>query len=302
MSRQKSATGRTFKRWVLRPITGAAVWPLYWFLRLLPLDPASWLGGAVAHTIGPWLSVSRRAADNLRRCFPEKDEAEITEILAEVWDNLGRVAGEYAHLDEFDVSGNDPRVELVGLEHLEAVRDDGAPGIFFSAHLANWEILSLGATAHGLPLTRIYREMNSPLAEKLLRRGVSPVAGDLVPKGRVGAMALNRAMKADGHIALMVDQKLNEGIELPFFGRPAMTAPALASFALKYRCPVVPTRVERLGGARFRATIYPPMELPDSGDREADTRVLMTQVNQIVEDWVRERPGQWFWLHRRWRD
>ncbi len=101
---------------------------------------------------------------------------------------------------------------------------------------------------------------------------------------------------------MLVDQKLNDGIAVPFFGRDAMTAPALAQLALRFRCPVVPARVERLGGARFRLTIYPPMGLPDSGDHDADVSETMRRVNAHFEDWIRARPEQWLWLHRRWPD
>lgn len=95
---------------------------------------------------------------------------------------------------------------------------------------------------------------------------------------------------------------MNDGIAVPFFGRPAMTAPALAQFALRFDCPVVPARVERLGGARFRLTIQPPLEIQKSGDRQADVLAAMTEVNRIIEGWVRDRPDQWLWLHRRWPD
>jgi len=95
---------------------------------------------------------------------------------------------------------------------------------------------------------------------------------------------------------------MNDGIPIPFFGRPAMTAPALAEFALRFDCPVVPARVERLRGARFRITLYPPMDLPRTGDRRADVVAIMTKINAVIEEWVRERPDQWLWLHNRWPD
>jgi KDO2-lipid IV(A) lauroyltransferase len=294
--------GRVFNRWIGHPLSGVLTWVGLGLMRALPVDVASGLGGGVARSIGPLLPVSRRSTRNLKRCFPEMSTAERAVIVRDSWENLGRVAGEYAHLDKFDASGNNPRVEVIGREHVEALRDDGLPGIFFSAHLANWEMVSMVGTAAGLPLTRVYRRMNAPMAERLLRRGASPVLGELVPKGRKGAIRLNQALKDGGHLGIMVDQKLNEGIEIPFLGHPAMTAPALASFALKYRCPVVPIRAERLGGAHFRVIVDPPLELPDTGDREADIRALMTQVNDIVGGWVRAKPGQWLWLHRRWRD
>jgi KDO2-lipid IV(A) lauroyltransferase len=101
---------------------------------------------------------------------------------------------------------------------------------------------------------------------------------------------------------MLADQKMNDGIALPFFGRPAMTAPALAVLALRFDCDVLPARVERLAGARFRLTVYPPLPLPRSGDHHADVAMLMILVNQTLESWIRDRPEQWFWLHRRWPD
>ena len=99
---------------------------------------------------------------------------------------------------------------------------------------------------------------------------------------------------------MLVDQKMNDGIAVPFFGRDAMTAPALAQFALKYDCPVVPVRVELLGGAYFRMTFYPALEIVPTDDRHADILRIMTEVNAIMESWIRDRPAQWLWLHRRW--
>lgn len=99
---------------------------------------------------------------------------------------------------------------------------------------------------------------------------------------------------------MLVDQKMNDGIVVPFLGQDAMTAPALAQFALRYDCPVIPARVERLDGARFRITVLPPIPLARTGDRQTDIFNAMVQVNGLLEQWIRERPEQWLWLHRRW--
>jgi len=95
---------------------------------------------------------------------------------------------------------------------------------------------------------------------------------------------------------------MNDGIAVPFFGRDAMTAPAIAELALRYDCAVLPARVERLPGSRFQVTVFPPHDLPASGDKAADVLALMTQINHTLEGWIRARPGHWFWLHRRWPD
>ena len=101
---------------------------------------------------------------------------------------------------------------------------------------------------------------------------------------------------------MLADQKMNDGIPVPFFGRPAMTAPALAALALRFDCDVLPARAERLAGAHFRLTVFPPLPLPRTGDSHADAAALMAQVNAILETWIRDRPEQWFWVHQRWPD
>jgi KDO2-lipid IV(A) lauroyltransferase len=126
--------------------------------------------------------------------------------------------------------------------------------------------------------------------------------GELIPKGAVAARRAIATLRRGAHLTILADQKMNDGIPVPFFGRPAMTAPALAALALRFDCDVLPARVERLDGAHFRLTVFPPLPLPRSGDAHADAAALMAQVNAILESWIRDRPGQWFWLHRRWPD
>jgi KDO2-lipid IV(A) lauroyltransferase len=270
--------------------------------RLLPLDAASALGGALGRTFGPWLPVTRRAERNLRRCFPEKSEAELRCILRGMWDNLGRVLAEYTHLGDFRLYAPGSRVQVVGAEHIDRAREDGKPGIFVSAHLGNWEIASASVLQRGVPIDLIYRAPNNPHVDRLMRWARGFVASDTAPKGVEGARRALAVLRAGGHLGMLVDQKMNDGIAVPFFGRDAMTAPALAQLALRFDCPVVPVRVERLRGTRFRITIHPPLALERSGDRERDVLALMTKVTAMIEGWIRERPEQWLWLHRRWPD
>lgn len=271
-------------------------------MRVLPINMASGLGGWLGRILGPHLSVSSRAVRNLTDAFPEKSKAEIAAIVRAMWDNLGRVAAEYPHLSEINVYDPGGRVEVTGAEYVDLLRDDGDAGIFFSGHIANWEIVSLGATQRDLPLDRVYREANNRLVEWLYQHGRAAVEGALIPKGAAGARVLLRSLKDKRHLAMLVDQKMNDGIPVPFFGRDAMTAPALAELALRYDCPVVPARVVRLKGARFQLKIFPPLELIRTGDHKADVAANMAQVNALLEQWIRETPEQWLWLHNRWPD
>jgi KDO2-lipid IV(A) lauroyltransferase len=270
---------------------------------LLPLDWASALGGALARTIGPRLGISKRARLNLKIAMPELGNAEIRAIVRGMWDNLGRVVFEYPHLAKITVYPaelSDGRVEVCGVEHVEAALAANRRIILVSAHVGNWEIAPLASAQYGLDVAFIYRAANNRMVDAMiadLRQHAK-----FIPKGAVASRQAFATLRRGAHLGLLVDQKLNDGIAVPFFGRDAMTAPALALLAMRFDCDVLPARVERLGGARFRLTVYPRLPLPKSGDRDADALALMTAVNQVLETWIRERPDQWFWLHRRWPD
>lgn len=268
---------------------------------LLPIERASALGGWIGRAIGPRLAVSRVARDNLRRAFPDLDEAAIGRIVSGMWDNLGRVAGEYPHLRAIRLFEEGGRVETRGLEHIDRAIAAGQPMIIFSGHLANWEIAALAPAQHGFPAAQIYRAAGNPRIDRLLMR-LRGAHGELIPKGRLAARRALVALAQGRHLTLLADQKMNDGIAVPFFGYEAMTAPALAHLALRFECDVLPARVERLDGARFRLTVHPPLPLPRDRDRHSAAALLMAAVNATLEGWIRERPEQWLWVHRRWPD
>jgi KDO2-lipid IV(A) lauroyltransferase len=195
--------------------------------------------------------------------------------------------------------GPGERIEIEGLEHIDAVLAKPKPLIFFSAHCGNWELFGPAAAWRGIPLNLVYRAPNNPYLDWLFtERG--NIGADMIPKGTAGARKTLQVLMQGKALGLLVDQKMNDGIAVPFFGREAMTAPALAQFALKFKCPVVPGHVVRLKGARFRLIIEPPLPIPDSGDRHADILAIMTTVNRMIENWVRAHPEQWLWVHKRW--
>ena len=269
----------------------------------LPLTAASACGGALGRLIGPRLGISGRAWRNLRAALPELTSEQVEMLVAGMWDNLGRIAAEYPHLRRIQVFAAGGRVETRGLEHLDKAIAAGRSAILFGGHLGNWEIAALAASQYGIDVAQIYRAANNPLVDRIVAR----LRGDadraeLIPKGALGSRRALAVLRRGAHLTLLVDQKLNEGIAVPFFDRPAMTAPALALLALHFNCAVLPVRVERLDGAHFRLTVEPPLPLPRTGERSADVAALMTAVNRTLERWIRERPEQWFWVHNRWPD
>ena len=286
-----------FSRRLRYALETAAVYALYGFFKILPLETASDTGGFIFSLAGPKMGISRRARKNLQESFPGKSRQEIEKIVIGMWENLGRTVAEYPHLHDIW-----PRIEIVGKEHLEAALAAGGPSLFFAGHLANWEILAIGPKRAGIDMNLVYRRPNNPWVDNLLRYARSSGSVGHIMKGAEGARRIFSVLKKGGTVGILADQKLNEGIPVPFFGRDAMTAPAIAIFALKFGCPLYPSRSERLGGATFRLTFYPPLKTESTGDKEADILRIMTDINRMLESWIRERPEQWLWLHNRWPD
>ena len=195
--------------------------------KFLPLDCASALGGALARCIGPVLGVSKQARRNLSRAFPELSETEIARVVADMWDNLGRVAAEYPHLMKIRVFEPGGRVETHGFEHVDRAVAAGRRMIVFSGHIANWEIGMLAGAQHGISVAQIYRALNNPLMDRMIARFRGD-RGEFIPKGAIAARRAIAALRRGTHLGLLADQKMNDGIPVPFFGRLAMTAPALA--------------------------------------------------------------------------
>jgi Kdo2-lipid IVA lauroyltransferase/acyltransferase len=289
-----------FRKFVAHPSQAGLAWLLNAFFTLLPVDWASALGGWMGRKIGPKLRVSNNARRELAIVFPELSTAKIEILVGKMWDNLGRTAGEHPHLAKFDPYKTNSRVEIIGAEYIDQLRDDEQPGMFFSGHMANWELVPMASTKRNLPLHLVYRRANNPFFDRLVQKGRAGTGGQYFPKGAEGSKDILRALNQGDHLAMLVDQKMNDGISIPFLARDAMTAPALAQLALRYKCPVVPVQVERLIGARFRVTVHPPLDLPNSGDKHADIAALMTTVNSHLGEWIKHRPEQWLWVHNRW--
>lgn len=266
------------------------------FSRLLGPLRASNLGGRVTRFLGPWIPVSRTARRNLELAFPEQTPAWREQVLKDCWDNLGRTMLELPHIAQLPHSAEGPGWEVVGAEHLPS----SGRAILVSAHMANWEVLPLAAARAGLTMGGFYRAPDNPLVDRLLREmRATKAALPLFPKGSAGARMALKHLSQGGALGLLADQKLNEGLELTFFGHAAMTTSAPAELALRFACPLIPVQVIRLGPCRFRIVVEPPLPWPETGDRHQDARLLTIAVNNRIEAWLRERPGQWLWLHRR---
>jgi KDO2-lipid IV(A) lauroyltransferase len=260
----------------------------------------------VTRTIGPWLPEHRLGRANLTAAFPEKSPDEIERILIGVWDNLGRVVAEFAHLDRLMVG--DPldlpyvKFDAVAVERFSRLRDDGKPALVFAAHLANWELSAIIAATFGLDPLVLYRPPNvGAVADAViaLRQGSM---GTLMPTDLYAPMRLARALEADRHVAMLVDQHYGKGVDVTFFGRRCKANPLIATLARHVECPIHGARIVRLPGGAFRSDVTEAIPPVRDADGKVDVQGTMQAITNVIEGWVREHPEQWLWLHRRWRD
>ena len=273
-------------------------------LRTLPPAAASTLGGMTARFIGPRLPVSRIANTNLKLALPYLNARARKRIVRECWEDLGRTIGEFPHiaaLPHNSVSGPGWRVE--GAAHLETARQSGKPVIFFSGHIGNWELMPPVVARHGLPFASFYRAASNEGVNSLihdLRRNAMGQDVPMFPKGSKGARSALRYLGQGGHLGVLGDQKMNDGIEASLFGRPAMTASAAAVFALRHQALIITGHVYREGPARLVLQVDAPIHPLATGDRQADVLALTQKLNNRLQEWIEKRPGLWLWLHRRW--
>jgi Kdo2-lipid IVA lauroyltransferase/acyltransferase len=272
-----------------------------------PDKTASFFGRATQF-IGRRLREDRIGRENLKAAFPEKSQEEIEQILSGVWDNLGRIGAEFAHLDHiWDYDAEHPekpsRVEFSQRtkELFDGLRDDGKPALFFACHLGNWELPALAAVAHGLDAAILFRRPNIESADRAIEKIRAVKMGTLIPAGRDAPLRLAQALQNGQHVAMLVDQYLTNGVEVTFFGRKTTANPMLARLRRQVDCPIHGTRIIRLPNNRFRAELSEEVKPAFDASGQIDVQGTMQAITNVIEDWVREYPEQWLWLHRRWR-
>jgi KDO2-lipid IV(A) lauroyltransferase len=281
-------------------VEAAAFFVFMALFRVVGLEAASSLGGWLGRNVFCLLPPDRAARRNLLAAFPEKNDAERDAIRRTMWDNLGRVVAEYPHLEKFSPLGDDPRIVVKFPPGVtaESFRDQAV--MFVSGHLANWEMLPIMGEQYGLDGAAVVRPPNNPYIADWIARQRSINGPDTLLAKHTAARRMFAQLRGGKALYLLVDQKLREGVAVPFFGRDAMTTPAPAALALKAGARIVPVVNRRVAGARFEATVLPDIAFAPGGDEAQDIRDLTAIITGKIEDIIRNDPGQWLWIHNRW--
>ncbi len=264
--------------------------------------------GALMRRVGPLFPEHRLGREQLRAAFPEKSAAEIEQILGGVWDNLGRIAIEFAHLDEFCVEGFGRQTADVityppqSKERYDWITRSGKATIGFAAHLANWELPGVGAKLIGVKSAVLYRRPNIGAVSDVIVKLREPLMGELIPTGLDAPIKLARHLQTGIHVGMLADQHYSKGVEVTFFGRPCLANPLIAMLARQTELPIYGMRVVRKpDGNSFWGEVSDPVEPVRDASGRVDIKGTMQAVTSVIEDWIRQYPEQWLWLHRRWR-
>ncbi|MEJ1159059.1 lysophospholipid acyltransferase family protein [Prosthecomicrobium sp. N25] len=269
--------------------------------RSMDVDRASALGGRLWRRFAPLSRRHARALVNLQIAFPELDAYARRAIALDMWENLGRVLAESFHMPA--IAADASRIDTTRGAILETVRASGRGAVLASLHTGNWELGAQVAMRFGLSPAGVYQTVRNPHVEALFRtlRAAWYPAG-LHARQRDGAqtaMKLIGIVRRGGTIAIMGDLRDAAGVEVPFFGRPTWATPFPAMVARALDVPLVAARMIRTGGVRFDIDAV-EVAVPRSDDREGDIRAGTAALQATYEGWIREYPGQWFWIHRKW--
>jgi KDO2-lipid IV(A) lauroyltransferase len=253
----------------------------------------------LAKKIGPLLPVNKIAKANIDNIMGDSVDSRI--IINQIWDNFGSFIGEFPYVNKMSEEELSKRVEIIGIDNIKELQKSYQPFLLFTGHFANWDFALKIINKFYPKFAIIYRKANNPYIDRLLNNIRREDNIKLIPKGTKGARDLISAVKAGCAIGMLVDQKMNDGIEVPFLGQPAMTANAIAKIALQFDYPIIPLQLIRTNNSYFKAIIHPPIKFKKTSDNKADCYNIMLIINQILGNWVSENPGQWFWFHNRWK-
>ena len=276
---------------------------LFCIFKIIGLRNASNMGSLLGKFIGPLFRSKDVTKQNIKNAFVAIDIKKETEIINNMWSNIGRTFAEYIFLKDFRFNKtNFDHIKIKGTNYLEEIKKNNETVVFFSAHLANFELMAMELDKFGIKCAAIYRPLNNfllnPLMEYLRMKYICP---NQIPKGRMGIREIISKVIDGYSIALMVDQRVSEGPRTLFFNKPAHTTTIPAQLALKYNCKLVPISLERKEGPNFEMTIHEPYKIEKTGNDEEDTKNITIKINQVIEKMILQNPKQWIWSHNRWK-
>ena len=271
---------------------------LFLMFKILGLNFASYISGKIISFVGPFFRSKNLIKSNILKAFPDLPQNEIEKITKKMWNNYGRILAEYIFIKDFRLSKLENNIEIEGHEILEKIRQSNEPVIFISGHFNNFELMAMQIEKSGINLAAIYRPLNNRFLNFIMERiRKKYICKNQIQKGISGTRQLLSFFKKKTSIALMIDQRVTQGIKSNFFKHEAFTTTIPAQFVKKFKCKIVPIYIERVKNTNFKLTIHEPLIYSDEETIESIT----LDLNYLLEKLIIKNPEQWIWSHNRWK-
>ncbi|CAO6128468.1 HtrB Lauroyl/myristoyl acyltransferase [Candidatus Pelagibacterales bacterium] len=271
--------------------------------KIIGLKLSSELGEIIGKYFGPLFRKKTIAKKNILIAFPDLNENSINEIVERMWKNIGRIFGEYIHINKFSIMDlKKIKIGFTNKNNFEILKKNNKPVVFFSGHFANFELMAKCLQELGFNIGAIYRPLNNiflnPIMEFIRKKYICPIQ---IEKGSNGTKKLIKHISTNNPLALMIDQRLSSSIRVPFFNQPATTTTTPAQLAIKYDALLVPVFLKRLEKTNFEFFIEEPLIINRTNDYDKDIFNITQSMNKKIEEFIKRDPAHWLWSHDRWK-
>ena len=256
------------------------------------------LSGKIFEKIGPFFRSKKIILSNLKRAYPDKSSEDLNKIINSMWNNYGRFFAEFMFIKDFRKGKLSEKIEIEGKEILDDIKINNRQVIFISGHFSNFELMAMCLEKSGIKLSAIYRPLNNIFLNKIMETlRKKYICRNQIKKGIGGLKKLIELKKKNLSTALMIDQRVSEGVLSDFFNKKALTTTIPAQLVKRFNIPIVPVFIERTEGIKFKIRISPPINFSENFTIQSIT----DELNLILEKMINKKPEQWIWSHNRWK-
>jgi KDO2-lipid IV(A) lauroyltransferase len=271
--------------------------------KIIGLKLSSNFGEIIGKYFGPLFRKKTIAKKNILIAFPDLNENSINEMIERMWKNIGRIFGEYIHINKFSIIDlKKIKIGFANKNNFEILKKNNKPIVFFSGHFANFELMAKCLQELGFNIGAIYRPLNNiflnPIMEFIRKKYICPIQ---IEKGSNGTKKLIKHISTNSPLALMIDQRLSSSIRVPFFNQPASTTTTPAQLAIKYDALLIPVFLKRLEKTNFEFFIEEPLIINRTSDYDKDIFNITQIMNKKIEEFIKKDPAHWLWSHDRWK-
>ena len=266
--------------------------------KILGPNLSSRVSGKIFETIGPFFRPKKIILSNIKKAFPENDSKHSDTLTKIMWNNYGRVFAEYMFMKDFRFGKLQQNIEIEGQNILEEIKNTNNQVVFISGHFSNFELMAMYLEKSGIKLSAIYRPLNNIFLNRIMEKiRKKYICKNQIKKGIGGLKKIITLKKKNFSTALMIDQRVSEGILSSFFNEKALTTTIPAQLVKRFNIAIVPVYIERVKGINFKIIINKPIKF----SKEISTEEITEELNKIIENMIIKKPGLWIWSHNRWK-